>query len=133
MRKEEKKPTSLELGANYTNGSRRSHPQSFPGGTSAPGFSSSSPSCSPYWLPPWVTASGAHVTSALTPASPRPRQKRGRESCRVEKREAGGRRTPGREGDPQAPRQAGTEGLHQMRNRFLSIYFSAVEIHPTTA
>lgn len=35
--------------------------------------------------------------------------------------------------NPQAPRQADTEGLHEMRNRSRSIYFSAVEIRPTTA
>lgn len=37
------KAYELRLGDNYTKGSRRSLPLSFPNGTSAPGFSSSSP------------------------------------------------------------------------------------------
>lgn len=84
------KAYELRLGDNYTNGSARSLPLCtlFPKRDLSPWFLLYPPSPQP-WLPPWVTASGAHVTSALTPASPRPRQKRGRESCRVVEREGG--------------------------------------------
>lgn len=136
MNAEEIKPASYGLGI-ITQTARLGvfhSPLSFPNGTSAPSFSSPPSSPQP-WLPPWVTASGAHVTSALTPASPRPRQKRDRESLQGcgEGGKEGGVRPNRSASNPQAPRQAGTEGLHQMRNRSRSIYFSAVEIRPTTA
>lgn len=85
---------------------------SFPNRTSAPAFPSSPPAA-PTGCPRGSPLQEHHVTT-LTPASPRPGQKRGREPCGVAQGEGGRRGSPELEcGDFQAPRRAGPGGLRQ--------------------
>lgn len=136
MNAEEAKSTSCSLEINAQNAAVGSLPPSFPNGTLASAFSSSPPAA-PTGCPSGSPLQEHHVTT-LTPASPRPVQKQGREPCGVLPRERG--EGGGEVGSPnwvartsRRPKGRVQGVCGKMRNRFLSINFNSVEIHPITA